>query len=107
MLPRRPPVTKTYNARLATRITASTDARLRQLALITRRRISHVLDDVLDAALPTAEELAARLSRLASTGQDREDQHPADRAAHQETGPPGLAATGEKTSSRPASGNVL
>ena len=44
-------LTKIYNARLGIRITASVDARLRQLALIRRRRLSHVLDDVLDAAL--------------------------------------------------------
>jgi hypothetical protein len=57
---------KTYDARLGTRITASVDARLRQLALLRRRRLSHVLDDVLDGALPTAEDLTAQLARLAS-----------------------------------------
>lgn len=57
---------KTYNARLGTRITVSVDARLRQLALVRRRRLSHVLDDVLDAALPTAEDLTTQLRRLAS-----------------------------------------
>ena len=61
-------MTKTYNARLGTRITESVDVRLRQLALIRRRRLSHVLDDVLDAALPTAEDLRAQLARLAGTG---------------------------------------
>jgi hypothetical protein len=63
-------VTKTYDARLATRLTVGVDARLRQLALVSRRRISHVLDDVLDGALPTAEELTAQLRCLASTGQE-------------------------------------
>lgn len=58
---------KTYDARLGTRITASVDARLRQLALVRRRRLSHVLDEVLDAALPTAEDLTAQLARLAAT----------------------------------------
>ena len=61
-------MTKIYSARLATRVTAGVDARLRQLALIRRRRLSHVLDDVLDAALPTAEDLRAQLARLAGTG---------------------------------------
>ena len=61
-------LTKIYNARLGIRITASVDARLRQLALIRRRRLSHVLDDVLDAALPPAEDLTAQLAELASTG---------------------------------------
>jgi hypothetical protein len=60
-------LTKIYNARLGIRITASVDARLRQLALIRRRRLSHVLDDVLDAALPPAEDLTAQLAR---TGKD-------------------------------------
>jgi hypothetical protein len=43
--------TKTYNARLATRLTSSVDTRLRQLALLRRWRISHLLDEVLDQAL--------------------------------------------------------
>ena len=64
---------KTYTARLATRVTTSVDTRLRQLALLSRRRISHVLDDVLDAALPTAEDLSTRLARLA--GSEEEASH--------------------------------
>jgi hypothetical protein len=63
-------VTKAYTARLATRVTTSVDTRLRQLALLSRRRISHVLDDVLDAALPSAEDLSAQLARRASPSQD-------------------------------------
>jgi hypothetical protein len=61
---------KLYTARLATRVTTSVDTRLRQLALLSRRRISHVLDDVLDAALPSAEDLSAQLARRGSTGQE-------------------------------------
>lgn len=60
-------MTKTYDTRLATRITSSVDARLRQLALVRRKRLSHLLNDVLDAALPTAEDLTTQLARLAST----------------------------------------
>ena len=63
-------MTKIYTARLATRVTTSVDTRLRQLALLSRRRISHVLDDVLDAALPSAEDLSAQLARRASANQD-------------------------------------
>ena len=63
-------MTKAHTARLATRVTISVDTRLRQLALLSRRRISHVLDDVLDAALPSAEDLSARLARSASQGPD-------------------------------------
>ena len=71
VLPRRYKVTKAYTARLATRVTTSVDTRLRQLALLSRRRISHVLDDVLDAALPSAEDLSAQLTRRASSSQER------------------------------------
>jgi hypothetical protein len=63
-------VTKSYTARLATRVTTSVDIRLRQLALLSRRCVSHVLDDVLDAALPSAEDLSAQLARRASPGRD-------------------------------------
>lgn len=61
-------MTKTYDARLATRITTSVDTRLRQLALLQRRRISHLLDDLLDAALPTGQDLAAQFAHRISTG---------------------------------------
>jgi hypothetical protein len=71
VLPGRHQVTKAYTARLATRVTTSVDTRLRQLALVSRRRISHVLDDVLDAALPSAEDLSAQLARRASPSQER------------------------------------
>jgi hypothetical protein len=61
---------KTYSARLATRVTASVDTRLRQLAPLSHRRISHVLDEVLDGALPTAEDLSAQLARPAGPEQE-------------------------------------
>ena len=63
-------LTKIYNARLGIRITGGVDARLRQLALIRRRRLSYVLDDVLDAALPSPEDLTALLAQLADTSKD-------------------------------------
>jgi hypothetical protein len=55
---------KTYNARLATRITAGVDARLRQLALLHRQRINRTLDELLDQTLPTSAELTGQLARL-------------------------------------------
>jgi hypothetical protein len=61
---------KQYTARLATRVTTSVDTRLRQVALLSRRRISHVLDEVLDSALPTAQDLAAQVARLANDSLD-------------------------------------
>jgi len=69
VLPVRGPVRQSYSTRLATRITPGVDARLRQLALVRRRRISHVLDEVLDAALPTAADL---LTQMAALGRDEE-----------------------------------
>jgi hypothetical protein len=68
-LPRRRHAAKIYSARLATRITPGVDARLRQLALVRRRRISHVMDEVLDAALPKAVDL---ITEMASLGRDEE-----------------------------------
>jgi hypothetical protein len=59
--------TKTYDARLATRLTSSVDSRLCQFALLRRRRISHLLDEVLDQALPTTQDLAGQFARLADT----------------------------------------
>ncbi len=68
-------MTKTYDTRLGIRLTASVDARLRQLALLRHRRLSHVLDDVLDQALPTAEDLTAQLARLASAEPETTSDH--------------------------------
>jgi hypothetical protein len=61
-------VTKTYSARLGTRITESAGARLRQRARVRRRRLSHVPVGVPGAALLTAGDLTARLGHLAGPG---------------------------------------
>jgi hypothetical protein len=50
-----------YDARLATRITTPVDLRLRMLALLKGQSLSHVLDSVLDEALPAADLLASQL----------------------------------------------
>ena len=50
-----------YDVRLATRITAAVDRRLRMLALIKSQSLSHVLVTLLDQALPPADELASLL----------------------------------------------
>lgn len=52
----------TYDARLETKITSSVRLRLRMLALIEGRALSHVLDALLDQHLPPACELASQLS---------------------------------------------
>jgi hypothetical protein len=54
------------NVRIATRISPGVDLRLRQLALIRRQRLGHVLDELLDQALPQPAELAARLAEGAT-----------------------------------------
>jgi hypothetical protein len=51
-----------YDARLATRITSAVDRRLRMLALVRGQSLSHVLDGLLDEALPPADELASQLA---------------------------------------------
>lgn len=51
-----------YDARLATRITSAVDRRLRMLALVKSQSLSHVLDSLLDQALPPADELASQLA---------------------------------------------
>lgn len=51
-----------YEVRLATRITAEVDRRLRMLALVKSRPLSHVLVGLLDQALPPADELASLLA---------------------------------------------
>jgi hypothetical protein len=51
-----------YDVRLATKITAAVDLRLRMLALSRRQSLNHVLVAVLDQALPPADELASLLS---------------------------------------------
>jgi hypothetical protein len=51
----------TYDVRLATRITTAVDRRLRMLALVRSEPLSHVLDRLLDQALPPAGELASLL----------------------------------------------
>jgi hypothetical protein len=61
-------VARTHNAWLGTRITENAGVRLRQLALIRLRCLSHALDDV-PGALPTVD-LAVQLGRLASSGRE-------------------------------------
>ncbi len=97
-------MTKVYNARLATRITSSVDTRLRQLALVSRRRISHVLDDVLDAALPTADDLTARFTHLVRTGQYPPAQPPPGGAGQAAAGLQAPAATAPEDGTRAGSG---
>jgi len=94
-------VTKTYDARLATRITSSVDTRLRQLALLHRRRISHLLDDVLDAALPSSEDLAARFAHLTTTGHGTPAQPPPAATRHMATSDPSPAGPASADHTRP------
>ena len=50
------------NTRLATRISAETDRRLRLTALVRGMRLGHLLDQILSQHLPTASQLTAQIS---------------------------------------------
>lgn len=50
-----------YDVRLATRITDPVNLRLRMLTLLKGQPLSHVLDNLLDQALPPTDQLAALL----------------------------------------------
>jgi hypothetical protein len=56
--------------RLATYIGVGVDERLRLLALLRRQRLSRLLTDLLDTALPTAEELTGQLARRREVAAD-------------------------------------
>ena len=51
-----------YDVRLATKISATVDRRLRMFALIKGQPLNHVLVTLLDQVLPPAAELASLLS---------------------------------------------
>jgi hypothetical protein len=55
-----------YDARLATRISRDVDGRLRLLALVRRIRLGQLIDQLLDQALPSADELAEQMKGTAS-----------------------------------------
>lgn len=50
-----------YDVKLGTRITDPVNRRLRMLALVEGRALSHVLTALLDRHLPSADELASLL----------------------------------------------
>lgn len=56
-----------YDARLDTRITSGVDRRLRMLALVDGVPLNRVLVRLLDKALPSVDELAARLAKEPET----------------------------------------
>jgi len=58
-----------YDVPLATRVTALVDRRLRMLALLQGKPLSHVLNGVLDQVLPPADKLAADLAGHADLGE--------------------------------------
>jgi hypothetical protein len=50
------------DTRLATRISAQADRRLRLTALVHGMRLGHLLDQILSQHLPTADQLTAQIS---------------------------------------------
>ena len=57
-------------ARLGTRISPDRDHRLRLLVMVRRGKIGAVLDEVLDGALPDADQLAEQLRQKGASGDD-------------------------------------
>ena len=62
-----PPPGERYDTRLATRIPARINQRLRLLTVLRGDRLQHVLAELLDRELPSAEQLAEQIEE----GQDR------------------------------------
>jgi hypothetical protein len=56
-----PPPGDRYDTRLATRIPARINQRLRLLTVLRGDRLQHVLSELLDRELPTAEQLAEQI----------------------------------------------
>jgi len=52
-----------YQTRLATRISAEVDERLRLLAHVRRAPLSRLITELLDRVLPTADELADQIRK--------------------------------------------
>ena len=53
------------DSKITTRLRPDVDRRLRAAAMLQRARISRVLNDVLDAALPSLREIGAQMARTA------------------------------------------
>ena len=62
-----------YDVRLATRITDPVNLRLRMLALLKGQPLSHVLDSLLDQALPAADQMAVLLGNSQPVGRQLAD----------------------------------
>jgi hypothetical protein len=62
-------VTRTW-PELGTRISPDRDHRLRLLVMVRRGKLGAVLDDVLDGALPDADQLAEQLRQKGASGDE-------------------------------------
>lgn len=60
--------TPAYDARLATRLSRDVNTRLRLLALVRHVRLSRLLDQLLDQALPSAAELTDQMKGATTDG---------------------------------------
>ena len=61
------------DSKIATRLRPDVDRRLRAAAVLQRARISRVLNDVLDAALPSLGEIGALMARTQPAGEEPTD----------------------------------
>jgi hypothetical protein len=57
--------------RLVAEISEDTDQRLRHLVVLRRQSLARVLDDVLNAALPSRAELAAQVGQAGGSADDQ------------------------------------
>jgi hypothetical protein len=61
------------DSKITTRLRPDVDRRLRAAALLQRARISRVLNDVLDAALPSLREISALVATSPATTEEPAD----------------------------------
>jgi hypothetical protein len=64
-----------YGDKITTRLRADADRRLRTFALVRGARITHVINDALDAALPGMDDIAAMVAQAvaAAAGEEATD----------------------------------
>lgn len=61
-----------YGDKITTRLRADVDCRLRTFALVRGARITHVINDALDAALPGMDDIAAMVAETVATAAKEE-----------------------------------
>jgi len=60
-------------SKITTRLPPDVDRRLRAAAVLRRARLSHVINDALDSALPSLREIGAMVSETMAAGDEPAD----------------------------------